>query len=891
MRQAGNADLYLRAERKAAMAAQRAFAAVVRILNRKGKPIQGKDANAMLRDAHRAKQQQLLNHFMYIEARKVEQALAKARRMVKRLEKAKTRKAIASPYIDRIMDMLEQYDLRPATDRSLASRNELVAFVQQMAEQDRIGEVAIPERVIQRAKRTHYSTLTVEEFTEVVDSLTNLEHLGRTKMKLLDAQKTREYVETRDEVVTALETNLKDNDPDLVAQKGERRRFSAKVALNSILSADTIINKLDGSVATVGNVWRALKEPISRGLNNVQQRQTRAREDISAVFERHYSAKEREQLRSKDLPVKAIKRTLPKSAILAIALNTGNRDNYERLTNENNAHSFTKQEVKAILEEHMDERDWRFVQDMWDYIGSFWPEIAAQERALTGVTPKPVTAISQVAPYSFVKGGYYPIRYDPRLSGQVSDIDHNEMFNNLKAGRGSKAQTRNGHTRERVSSTGQPLRLELDIIPTHINDVIYDLEMRQPVQNAWRLLNDEQIVSTFRRKGAVPELEALRLWVQDVANGDRWASGGFNAAFRHLRSGLSIAKMGFSITTLVQQPTGLLQSAVVVGKVPLAKALWRYKNNPRRNAAAVLALSSMMQERQQTFQRDILALQQAVAMDPVYGKFSRFKQLFVTAAFYMIQKSQFWFVDVPTWMAAYDTELRKNGGDEQAAASVADQIVTRAQGSGLLSDRSGFERGTLSENQRGNEVAKLMTAFGSYMMAKLNVAVQKGRATNFRSPADVLSFAVDLIFLYTLEALLAAFLTGNWPDDEEDEQTWGSLGMWMAGQTATSMMSGVPLARDAASVLQGFGGGGGAASAIEGVTQGAMGAGTLAQVVAGFEDEDKARTALRQLLNGTGILLHVPTTQLNRGISALYEEDLSIRDDFRLLDVLLGRRD
>jgi hypothetical protein len=747
VRQAASPNAFLRAERKAAGEAQRAFSRVARAPSGQLATTGAQDLIA----AHAAKRRQLLNHYLYVEARKAEELVAKMRKQSTRLQKKSTREAVASPYIDEIYALLEQYDFRQLSPGQVARQQNLAAFVAAMQAADREGELSIDDRLIQRSQRTHFSTLTVDELQGLKDTLDNLEHLGRTKMKLLDAKRERSYAEVQQSMLRSIEQNLPDQAPGLVERQGDARKRAGRIALNTVLSADAIINRLDGSVQGVGDVWRALKEPINQGLARVQVRKQQAAEDFVGLFKQHYTDKERRDLNAKMLSVPELGQSLPKQAILAIALNTGNRDNFERLTNPDNAHSIPRDQVQAVLDRHMDERDWRFVQDVWDYINSYWPEIAAQERALTGVNPRKVDSAPQITPYAFVKGGYFPIRYDPRLSGAVQDYDHNQMMENLKGGRFAKAQTRNGHTKERVSSTGQPLRLDLGIAIAHVNDVIYDLELRQPIQNSWRLLNDPQVDATFKRKGAAEDAEALKLWVQDVANGDRWSGNGWSAAYRHLRGGLSIAKMGFSITTLVQQPTGLLQSAVVVGKGPLGKALWKYKNNPLRNAAAVRAMSPFMEERQQTFQRDLTVLTESVAEDPTFSRYRTFQQVMSAAAFYLIQKSQFYIVDVPTWMAAYDTELRRNGGDTDAAASVADQIVARAQGSGLLSDRTAFERGTLGKDTRNVELAKLMTTFGSYMMAKFSVATQRVRGTDLKNPAEFVSLLVDLLMLYTIE--------------------------------------------------------------------------------------------------------------------------------------------
>jgi hypothetical protein len=884
VRQAASPNAFLRAERKAAGEAQRAFSRVARAPSGQLATTGAQDLIA----AHAAKRRQLLNHYLYVEARKAEELVAKMRKQSTRLQKKSTREAVASPYIDEIYALLEQYDFRQLSPGQVARQQNLAAFVAAMQAADREGELSIDDRLIQRSQRTHFSTLTVDELQGLKDTLDNLEHLGRTKMKLLDAKRERSYAEVQQSMLRSIEQNLPDQAPGLVERQGDARKRAGRIALNTVLSADAIINRLDGSVQGVGDVWRALKEPINQGLARVQVRKQQAAEDFVGLFKQHYTDKERRDLNAKMLSVPELGQSLPKQAILAIALNTGNRDNFERLTNPDNAHSIPRDQVQAVLDRHMDERDWRFVQDVWDYINSYWPEIAAQERALTGVNPRKVDSAPQITPYAFVKGGYFPIRYDPRLSGAVQDYDHNQMMENLKGGRFAKAQTRNGHTKERVSSTGQPLRLDLGIAIAHVNDVIYDLELRQPIQNSWRLLNDPQVDATFKRKGAAEDAEALKLWVQDVANGDRWSGNGWSAAYRHLRGGLSIAKMGFSITTLVQQPTGLLQSAVVVGKGPLGKALWKYKNNPLRNAAAVRAMSPFMEERQQTFQRDLTVLTESVAEDPTFSRYRTFQQVMSAAAFYLIQKSQFYIVDVPTWMAAYDTELRRNGGDTDAAASVADQIVARAQGSGLLSDRTAFERGTLGKDTRNVELAKLMTTFGSYMMAKFSVATQRVRGTDLKNPAEFVSLLVDLLMLYTIETAVAVFLTGNWPDFEDEEED--PLLLFLAKETGLSIMSGLPLAREAASTLEGFGGGGTLAAAIEESAGLFTGAYRMGEIAVGLEDEDRARAALKDVLGGMGVLFQLPTIQLERTLNGMFDDDMQFRDDFTAMDLLLGRR-
>jgi hypothetical protein len=280
VRQAASPNAFLRAERKAAGEAQRAFSRVARAPSGQLATTGAQDLIA----AHAAKRRQLLNHYLYVEARKAEELVAKMRKQSTRLQKKSTREAVASPYIDEIYALLEQYDFRQLSPGQVARQQNLAAFVAAMQAADREGELSIDDRLIQRSQRTHFSTLTVDELQGLKDTLDNLEHLGRTKMKLLDAKRERSYAEVQQSMLRSIEQNLPDQAPGLVERQGDARKRAGRIALNTVLSADAIINRLDGSVQGVGDVWRALKEPINQGLARVQVRKQQAAEDFVGLF-------------------------------------------------------------------------------------------------------------------------------------------------------------------------------------------------------------------------------------------------------------------------------------------------------------------------------------------------------------------------------------------------------------------------------------------------------------------------------------------------------------------------------------------------------------------------------------------------------------------------------
>ena len=216
---------------------------------------------------------------------------------------------------------------------------------------------------------------------------------------------------------------------------------------------------------------------------------------------------------------------------------------------------------------------------------------------------------------------------------------------------------------------------------------------------------------------------------------------------------------------------------------------------------------------------------------------------------------------MPTWVGAYNKEL-KISGDEAKARSYADSMVKRAQGSGLMSDRGMLERGTTSKDSRQREFPKILTALGSYMFAKGNVAYETTVKTNFRNPVEAISWAVDMALLFTLEAVLYSAVKGYLPEDDENDA------VWLAKETMFSMMSTLPILREVSGGLQGFGPGGILGATLDKV------------VVKPFQQASQGewdKAMVKALMDMSGILLHLPSSQTNAVIEAVFDDDMGIK--------------
>jgi len=871
--EAGNPNAFLAAGRKAAKRAEDAFARVAG----------GKDSQDALMAATRHKEQQLLNHYLYLESRDFARELDSGREKMRGYTKASVRAKLEGGYIEQIDTLLDAYDFRVQSKKQVARAESLTAFVQRMTDAGRAGELAIDQRVIDRAKKVHYSRLSVDELRGLFDTIANIDHLGRFKQKLIDAAEQRDHDAVVDGVLAEFDANVKPNPPSRTPDAGERAAKKGRDYLNSVLNADTLLREIDG-FKDLGPTWTAMKAKIDQGMFRLTERRKAMGEAFDKIYSAYSLAEKRDMSAKKQNAALGI--PMSKWDLIALALNTGNNDNFERLTNPKSPGHFDAAGIQSALTE-LTERDWATVQATWDYINSFWPEIAAKEKRQTGVAPKKVEAKLMVNAPAGVTGGYYPIRYDGRLSGLTQDFSQKEMADSLMGGMFGKAQTRNGHTEARVSTTKQPILLDLAVGHQHVEQVLYDLEIGEAVAGSWKVLHDGRIRSAFINAGKQSDWDALEIWQQDVASGDRAAAGGVQSMMRMLRTGFTFSRLAFNLSTALIQPSGLVQSAVVIGKEAVAKGTISYMQNPARWVRDVTEVSSLMRERKMTFERDInnavgdLALSQdgtswvsksANWVSPVLGnavvgtsmRWQKFQRdVLMPASFWMMQSVQFYAVDMPTWVSAYQKELATSG-DEAKARTYADTITKRAQGSGLISDRGMLERGTLNRNSRQQELPKLLTALGSYMFAKGNVAYEQAMKTDFKNPVQVMSFAVDIALLFTLEAVLYAAVKGGLPGDDEEPADWAA---WLAKQTLFSAMSTLPGFRELSGAMQGYGGGGVLGSSIE----------VMARpfIQAGQGDYDKS--AVKAFTDAAGITLHLPSAQIKNIIENMFEADMSVK--------------
>ncbi|WP_072391920.1 hypothetical protein [Hyphomicrobium sp. CS1BSMeth3] len=833
-----------------------------------------------------AKRRQLVNHALYMEARGAAEELERAERFVQSLGKKEKRERIGGAgrresaqvdYLAAIDEILVQYNFKRMTAAAEQRRGALLDFVERMKAVGRENELNIDDAVLASAARRPYKTLTLEELQGVVDSLKNLEHMALRWNTLLDTQNERVFEDAVSEVTDAFDANVKKRPPGRVKTRAEALRHSGRQFLDLVLNAGTLLREVDG-FKDLGPAYRNLKTPIDEAMNRLIVRKEKAAKDLEQLYS-VYSADERRQMSVRQ-HIPDFGYALSKWEMISVALNTGNAGNLQRLTDPKVGRSLTEAQVARVLN-MLDGRDAKFVQSVWDYVGSFWSDIVARERRTTGVAPRRVEPSPITIAGIELRGGYYPIKYDARLSALARDDETQMLAESLQAGRFGKAQTRHGHLKERSRASGRDIDLDMGVLHQHVGQVVHDLEMSEPVTNAWRILQDGRVRGQFTEAGRQADFEALETWLKDVAEGELRAGDIRQRMARVAKTNFTAAKLAFNFGTVAIQVTGLAQSMVVLGKQDFARGVQAAFRPGVIDE--IVAKSPFMRSRQTTFNKDIYDLYNDPLAGPVASRWAKIRSdLIGKYGFWLMTKVQWHVVDVPTWLAGYHQGLRQFKNIEAKAVAHADAVVKRSQASGLFSDRSAVERGSASRTSRQSDVTRLFTTLASYMFAKFNVAyertakakrtiAQEGVST--RSAQEVMSWTLDMALLFTLEALLVAAIRGRLPDEDEDE-SW----LWfLAKETGLSFMATIPVVRDVAGPLQGFQGGG----AYGSITKEA--ADLPLQIGQGEVDWG----LLRATINATGLATGLPAVQINRLMGAHKRQ--SEGEDVMPIEYLMGR--
>ena len=548
-------------------------------------------------------------------------------------------------------------------------------------------------------------------------------------------------------------------------------------------------------------------KPMDKAAAHLRELKSEARVTFRKNFA-IYSRKEWTAIRSKKLYTVGLdERGKPvsytKEQLLAMTLNFGTKSNRERLIETlwlSDTLNTDEKTILDMLDKNLTDKDWDFVESVWEHLNSYWGERNKVQNDLYG------TPLGKVQGEDFtlksgrvIHGAYYRIKYDPLSSTKTSnfsttDIAKMDMQNISSFSLGM------GSTKQRAgTSGGQKLRLDLDVYVEAVNEAMQHIAMREATVDVYKLLNRKEVVAAIENTAGPETLSLLQGWAKDCWHSSIKDMSEWDSALGRARRRFNFATMGFRFSTAllnIGNITGMMER---MGAANALKAVgdFYFHGNIAEQRRFIQTKSTMMRDRGATIDRDMYMQdrlpvgknESELRSKIEHGKYG--VDALNSKAYWLIQATDEMF-SLPEWlftykraMAAMEIEGKLNRDEMDAeAVRLADKAVRETFGSNETKDQTSFIR--------KNGILAQMTTFYSYTSLVTNQFIRAGYV--LYDKGDVKPLIAATWYWWILGALVETTLR-EIGDDSDDEDKWKKKFLHVIASGGP--IGGVPLVREA----------------------------------------------------------------------------------------------
>lgn len=681
------------------------------------------------------KRNQLLQAHLARAAYEAQEEAATHLRYLKRMSRLNP-KNIDIKQREQIEAILERYNLREQSRKAIDRSQTLAQWVEGQRKQG--IEVNIDPKVLDEANRTPWQHLSLTDLRGLRDSIKQIEHQGRLKNTLLLNRKNRDYNATVASLVAgiaqhATRSGIENRTPTTTFGRAgaQLRRF-----FTAHLRTAMIARQMDGD-RDGGAWWENFIRPANERADWQTSENARATEALARILAPLIAQKGLNQKRSYTIGGKTRSFTL--QDIFVMGLNYGNDSNAQRLLGGEN---WQAAEFEQLLSQ-LNAAQLNALQGVWDTFEQYRPQIADVTRRVLGIepewiAPRPITITSADGQTVSLRGGYYPVMYDPRASAVAADQELHDM----ESGAYSAAVINRGFLKSRVAEVhNRPLLYNMAGIYRGLNNVIHYLAWYEWQLDSNRLLNSKRVSDAIRDHYGDDVYRQFKSWARDIAVGDLQIESEGVALVNAVRRNAGVAGLGFNIISALKQPLGLLQSVARVGGQHILPQLGRWMIHAPQMVREAKAQSAFMQNRARTRFRELNELAASLSQK------NKLQTFLARHSYTMIMFVQMQ-VDVITWHAQQQKSLEA-GASLAEANRHADQAVIDSQGSGMLKDLSAAERG---------HIMKLFTIYYGFMNTIMNLNYNTLTSTRQGKIEKAVNLTVLLAIAPILEAALSDLL-------------------------------------------------------------------------------------------------------------------------------------
>ena len=742
-----------------------------------------------------AKRRQLLNHALYMEARKTREMVEKVEAKAAKLNVSdeKLGKSRDIDYAKAARNLAAKFGLARAD-----SEFDVQAWHDQLTHDDPVKANALQDAMDTYGRDAKpYKTMILSEFGALNDAIDSFLELGKQAKTIEIEGRLMDKQDAIDDLNEVLEgRGLKRNpalDRDLSDNEKRVRTFMGWAsALRRVENWARAMDDGEQGVYT-----RYLVRPVMDALGAYRADKADKLREMLALVDGRRDALAGGEIHAPELNGYRFKN---KAAVLHAILHTGNTSNFEKLLlgrgwstgfiNQTQALTktgkprFRRDGSPVMTRGELDTSQWdaflnrviaqgiitpddiKTVNGIWDLMEKTKRPAQAAHKKMFGFYFKEIEAAGYDTAAGRLKGGYVPAILDRDASNDGMLRESETALDQQSAGFMLPTAGR-GFTKSRVQNYTQPLALDLTLLPAHLDKVLRFTHLDPAVRQVHSLITDRRFGNTLSQYDPTLVDNMLIPWLQRVAQQSvdapvpHMAGRDFNRVIAGLRKRVGFNTMFANVVNVVQQVTGLSVAATLVKGQHVRHATARFARDMAGSRQQVFDLSSYMRERVLNSTREMQGrIQDLVKTPTVYNDFQTWVE---RHGYFMQQGVQNW-IDVPVWMAAFDQAVA-NGMTEKDAVFEADATIRRTMGGMNPEDVSLFES--------GNAFKRLFTMFYTYFNGQANHLAERGsvifRQEGWGGSPKLFSLYLFGIMIPAVGAeLIAQSFRGEAGDEEDD---------------------------------------------------------------------------------------------------------------------------
>lgn len=663
-------------------------------------------------------------------------------------------------------------------------------------------------RILAESKeRKDYSEMQMDQFQDMVEAMNVLYKASRRDYEATTIKDRNGKVISQEEAAMKLVQAIGvDNSFNPLQDSNDKTNTKSKVknlakdALLYLTKAETIFNRFGGD-------WMQLVyEPINQGANKELTMRQEACKTFSKIYNM-YSLEEWQAMRSDRVFTIGLTTNFTREQLICMALNWGNKEGRKRVLTtinksaKNEADVIDEYTMQSVLESSLTEKDWNFIEAIWSQLDSYWAERNKVQENLYGQGLGKVQALPFNINGRQIKGGYYPIVYDPKLSIRASDLAADDIVKQALSG-SSTFGIGMGSTKSRVSEVkGQQLALRLDVWPQAVTEAIHHIAMREAATDVYKLITHPAVQQAVQQKYGMETYNMIRQWSKDVWKTDVQKADIINRTLEQMRKNSAFAVMAMRTGTAILNVLNVFPMMHQIGKINTIKAItsfglgfYKGTDTYAKNRQFVFDKSPMMRDRMNTIDRDMqqdMKLEVGQDTSLIREKATHAKEKFNRFGYWFITETDLMF-SMALWKHGYDESMRKQieagmtdvKQMEQNAISDADTNVRAVFGSGQVKDQVAM--------QRKNTLVGQLTPFYSYSSTVLNALIKAGyRVKDHGDYMALINATLYWVVLQTLaETVYRSAVAGELDDPDKMLRRLGIT-------TVRNVDQGLPVVRDA----------------------------------------------------------------------------------------------